>query len=169
MDPNIKMDDKARLQLQKMLKENDVLDQTKLIRELKHSAIMRKEVNILLDLLKEYPSDQDTIQMEGMIQCSFLFNYYTDLFNKIRKKEIDINILFKLIDVLEGIEEEKIDQHEGSYIVGTLLKKIYVDSALRKADMLDKQHESDGKEALPPPEPITISWKEFKHIKKAQN
>ena len=56
MDPNIKMDDKARLQLQKMLKENDVLDQTKLIRELKHSAIMRKEVNILLDLLKEYPS-----------------------------------------------------------------------------------------------------------------
>ena len=53
MDPNIKMDDKARLQLQKMLKENDVLDQTELIRELKHSAIMRKEVNILLDLLKD--------------------------------------------------------------------------------------------------------------------
>ena len=166
MDPNIKMDDKARLQLQKMLKENDVLDQTKLIRELKHSAIMRKEVNILLDLLKEYPSDQDTIQMEGMIQCSFLFNYYTDLFNKIRKSEIDITILFKLIDVLEGIEEKKIDQHEGSYIVGTLLKKIYVDSALRKADMLDKQHGSDEKESAPAPEPISISWKEYKHIKK---
>lgn len=166
MDPNIKMDDKARLQLQKMLKENDVLDQTELIRELKHSAIMRKEVNILLDLLKEYPNDPDTIQMEGMIQCSFLFNYYTDLFNKIRKKEIDITILFKLIDVLEGIEEKKIDQHEGSYIVGTLLKKIYVDSALRKADILDKQHGSDEKESAPAPEPISISWKEYKHIKK---
>lgn len=166
MDPNIKMDDKARLQLQKMLKENDVLDQTELIRELKHSAIMRKEVNILLDLLKEYPNDPDTIQMEGMIQCSFLFNYYTDLFNKIRKKEIDITILFKLIDVLEGIEEKKIDQHEGSYIVGTLLKKIYVDSALRKADILDKQHGSDEKESAPVPEPISISWKEYKHIKK---
>jgi hypothetical protein len=166
MDPNIKMDDKARLQLQKMLKENDVLDQTELIRELKHSAIMRKEVNILLELLKEYPNDPDTIQMEGMIQCSFLFNYYTDLFNKIRKKEIDITILFKLIDVLEGIEEKKIDQHEGSYIVGTLLKKIYVDSALRKADILDKQHGSDEKESAPAPEPISISWKEYKHIKK---
>jgi len=166
MDPNIKMDDKARHQLQKMLKENDVLDQTELIRELKHSAIMRKEVNILLELLKEYPNDPDTIQMEGMIQCSFLFNYYTDLFNKIRKKEIDITILFKLIDVLEGIEEKKIDQHEGSYIVGTLLKKIYVDSALRKADILDKQHGSDEKESAPAPEPISISWKEYKHIKK---
>ena len=113
MDPNIKMDDKARLQLQKMLKENDVLDQTELIRELKHSTIMRKEVNILLELLKEYPNDPDTIQMEGMIQCSFLFNYYTDLFNKIRKSEIDITILFKLIDVLEGIEEKKIDNMRG--------------------------------------------------------
>ena len=48
MDPNVKMDANARLQLQKMLKENDVLDQTELIRQLKHSTIFKKEVATLV-------------------------------------------------------------------------------------------------------------------------
>jgi hypothetical protein len=166
MDPNLKMDNNARLQLQKMLKENDVLDQTQLIRELKHSVIMKKEVITLLNLMKKYPSDPDSLHMEGMIECSFLFNYYTDLYNKLRKGEIDVKILFQFIEVLEGIEEGRIDQHEGSYIVGTLLKKIYVDSALKKADMLDQKY-GDGKETtIQAPEPLNVSWKEFKHIKK---
>ena len=168
MDPNIKMDNNARLQLQKMLKENDVLDQTQLIRELKHSVIMRKEVNTLLNLMKKYPSDPDSLHLEGMIECSFLFNYYTDLYNKLRKGEVEVRILFQFIDVLEGIEEGKLDQHEGSFIVGTLLKKIYVDSALKKADMLDQKYGTDQGASMPPPEPIQVSWKEFKHIRQTK-
>lgn len=35
------MDDKARLQLQKMIKANNVENQTELIRELKHSLYFR--------------------------------------------------------------------------------------------------------------------------------
>ena len=57
MDPNVKMGDKERLQLNNMLKENDVLNQTELIRELKHSVIFKKEVAMLLNLKKKYPSD----------------------------------------------------------------------------------------------------------------
>ena len=106
MDPNVRMDKNARLQLQKMLKENDVLDQTELIRELKHSVIMKKEVNTLLELRRKYPRDEEALNMEGMIECSFLFNYYTDLYNKIRKNEIDVRILFQFIEVLEKIEDE---------------------------------------------------------------
>jgi len=164
MDPNIKMDNNARLQLQKMLKENDVLDQTELIRELKHSEIMRREVNILVNLRKKYPNDEDSLNMEGMLECSFLFNYYSDLYNKIRKDEINLTILFQFIDVLERIEKGDIDQHEGSFIVGTLLKKIYVDSALKKAEKLDNKYGTE--ENIPAPEPVKISWKEFKHAKK---
>ena len=94
----------------------------------------------------------------------FLFNYYTDLYNKIRKNEIDVRILFQFIEVLEKIEDGILDQHEGSFMVGTLLKKIYVDSALKKADMLDeKNNEVDSK---PAPEPLKVSWKAFKHLKK---
>jgi len=164
MDPNIKMDNNARLQLQRMLKENDVLDQTELIRELKHSEIMRRDVNTLLKLRNKYPNDMETLNMEAMIDCSFLFNYYSDLYNKIRKDEINVTILFQFIDVLERIEKGLMDQHEGSFVVGTLLKKIYVDSALKKAAKLDSQY--GEQESEPAPEPVNISWKEFKHAKK---
>lgn len=166
MDPNVKMGDKERLQLNNMLKENDVLDQTSLIRELKHSVIFKKEVATLLNLKKKYPSDPEALNAEAMIECSFLFSYYTDLYNKIRKDEIDIKILYQFIDVLANIEEGKIDQHEGSFMVGTLLKKIYVDSALRKADMINQKHEEEAGEPEPVVEPIPISWKDFKNARK---
>ena len=46
-------------------------------------------------------------------------------------------ILFRSFDVLRDIEDGKIDQHEGAYEFGMLLKKIYVDSALKKAEKLN--------------------------------
>ena len=39
------MDEKQRLQLQNMIKTNNVEDQTQLIRDLKHSHIMKSEIN----------------------------------------------------------------------------------------------------------------------------
>lgn len=165
MDPNDIMGDKERLQLQKMLKEGDVLDQTELIRKLKHSVIMRKEIDTLIELKKTHGHDMEALNLECMINCSFLFNYYTDLYNKIRKDEIDMTILFQFIEVLEKIEDGKVDQHEGSFMVGSLLKKIYIDSALKKGDKLDQEH-TDSESRPPQKEAITVSWKEFKHLKK---
>ena len=119
----------------------------------------------MLNLKKKYPSDPEALNAEAMIECSFLFSYYTDLYNKIRKDEIDIKILYQFIDVLANIEEGKIDQHEGSFMVGTLLKKIYVDSALRKADMINQKYENEDGEPEPMVEPKPISWKEFKNAR----
>ena len=55
------MDDKARLQLQKMIKANDVEDQTELIRELKHSHLLQNDINNLIMLKAKYRNDQDKI------------------------------------------------------------------------------------------------------------
>jgi len=44
------MDDKARLQLQNMIKANNVEDQTTLIRDLKHSKILKNDIQTLLIL-----------------------------------------------------------------------------------------------------------------------
>ena len=71
-----------------------------------------------------------------MAQCEFLATYYTDIFNKIRKDNIDLAILEQVFAALEDIETGRCDQHEASFKVGTLLKKVYVDSALRAADKL---------------------------------
>ena len=153
------MDDKARLQLQKMIKANDVEDQTELIRELKHSHLLQNDINNLIMLKAKYRNDQDKINEEGMSECGFLFTYYTDIYNKIRKDEIDLKILNQFLNVLRRIEDGELDQHEGSFVIGTLLKEMYVDSALRKAAKLNENQEQ---EYVEPREVVNISWKDFK-------
>jgi hypothetical protein len=133
------MDDNQRLQLNRMIQENNVTDQTQLIRNLKHSQILRQNINDLIELKSLFFENSEQMHLEAVNKCNFLFTYYTDLYNKIRKDEIDIKILFQFLDVLKKIEDGKLDQHEGSFEVGTLLKKIYVDSALRKAEKLNKE------------------------------
>ena len=162
------MDDNARLKLQSMIKENNVEDQTDLIRDLKHSDILRKNVKKLIELKEKYSNDIENagFKAECMSDCSFLFMYYTDIYNKIRKDEIELRILFQFLDVLKEIEEGKLDQHEGSFKVGTLLKELYIDSALKKADKLDKEHASATEQAdtVVREEPLNVSWKQFKQI-----
>ena len=153
------MDDNARLQLQKMIKANDVEDMTGLIRELKHSILLRNEINILLKLMRDNKNSEDNLFEEASSKCSFLFTYYTDIFNKIRKNEISLTILFNFLDVLEKIEDGKLDQHEGSFEVGKLLKELYIDSALKKADKINGSYE---KELVVREEPINMSYSDFK-------
>lgn len=156
------MDDNQRLHLQKMIAVNNVEDQTGLIRELKHSHILRENVNNLVMLKAKHLDDHDALNLEAMTECNFLFTYYTDLYNKIRKDEIDLKILFQFIDVLRKIEDGQMDQHEGSFEVGMLLKKIYVDSALRKAEKLNATTGVVEPEYKGPQ--VDISWKQFKMI-----
>ena len=155
------MDDKQRLQLQNMIKANNVEDQTNFIRNLKHSQIIRNEVNNLIILKARFRGNDDKIHQEGVNECNFLFTYYTDIYNKVRKDEIDIGILNKFLDVLKRIEDGELDQHEGSFLVGTILKELYVDSALRKAEKLNDKEDRK-------PEPVKpdkdVSWKQFKKI-----
>ncbi len=157
------MDDNQRLQLQNMIKANNVEDQTEFIRNLKHSQVIRQDVNTMILLKAKYRGDDAKIHEECVNECNFLFTYYTDIYNKIRKDEIDIGILNKFLDVLKRIEDGELDQHEGSFLVGTILKELYVDSALKKADKLNENEE-------PRPEPIkpqqNVSWKQFKKLNK---
>jgi hypothetical protein len=158
------MDDNQRLHLQKMIAVNNVEDQTGLIRELKHSHILRDNVNNLVMLKAKYFDEPEALHLEAMAECNFLFTYYTDLYNKIRKDEIDLKILFQFIDVLRKIEDGEMDQHEGSFEVGLLLKKIYVDSALRKAEKLNAVTGVVEPEYKGPQ--VDISWKQYKMMHK---
>ena len=157
------MDDKQRLQLQNMIRVNNVEDQSCLIRNLKHSQIIRSEVNNMIMIKAKFRGNETKINEECINECSFLFTYYTDIYNKLKKDEINIIILNKLLDVLKRIEDEELDQHEGSFLVGTILKELYIDSALKKAEKLNVNEESREK---PKRAENNISWKEFKRINK---
>ena len=151
------MDDTARLKLQEMIKANNVTDQTETIRTLKHSGTLRENVQTMILLKNKYKNDLAKLNEEASRECYFLYSNYTDIYNKIKKDEINLVILFQFLDVLDKIERGELDQHEGSFEVGTLLKKIYVDSALRKADKLNDARVETQQNAG-----SSITWKQFK-------
>jgi hypothetical protein len=160
------MDDKQRLQLANMIKANNVEDQTELIRNLKHSQVLRNEVNNMILIKAKYRNDESKMNEECVNECGFLYTYYTDIFNRVKKDEIDIGILNKFFDVLRQIEEGELDQHEGSFLIGTILKELYIDSAIKKSEKMDeKEKETEQRPEIKKAE-NNISWKQFKAMKK---
>ena len=111
-----KMSNQERLKLNEMLKANDVEDQTKNIRKLRHSKKIRQDIEIMQRFRQKYQRLYQTnrTQYENMLsnQCNFLFTNYTDIYNKVKKDELDLTILAKFISVLERIENSEIDQHK---------------------------------------------------------
>lgn len=153
-----------RLQLQQMIKANDVEDKTGLIRTTKHSEQIRAEVKKLHELKKKHaelaksdPTELDNICISN---CSFLFERYTDIYNKVFKDEIDLNILDKFLDALKDIEDGNADQHEASVKVGKYLKELYVDSALKKTEKNDLKAAEENDTSST--EPVEVSWQEYK-------
>jgi hypothetical protein len=148
-----------------MIDANNVQDCTDEIRSKKHSQPIRDDVTRLIALKKKYsrlaqsnPNQFDTMCVS---QCSFLFNHYMDIFNKVKKDEMNLEILHQLLDVLKQIEDGNLDQHAGAFAVGKLLKAMYIDSALLKADKIDKK---SGKkmEVSKPQKEKKITWAEYK-------
>ena len=164
MDFNL--NDAERINLQKMIKTNDAEDFTELIRKEKHSDIIKEEVETLLTIKKDFTrlakSNPESFDKLCISRCQFLFNRYTDIFNKVKKNQIDLSILANFLVVLKQIEDGDINQHEGSVAVGRLLKKLYIDSAIKVGDQLDKKHEKHKKYGKPQPKPNNLSWKEYK-------
>lgn len=166
------MDDAARLKLQSILEKDDgVVDQTQLIRKLQHSHILRDNIDTLLEIKERCGNDSATVLLEGMNECGFLHKYYTDIFNKIMNDEIDVAMLNRFLDILQKIENNEVDQHEGSFEVGTILKEMYVDSALKKSKKLEEAHgasaESVPEVAVRTPS-VSITYAEFKAMQQQQ-
>ena len=126
------MDANQRLKLQEMITENNVVDNTHLIRMYKHSQRIRDDVTTMATLKRDYGRlSRDKFETLCASRCSFLFERYPELYNKIMRQEIDMAILDKVLTSLKRVEDSQLDQHEASFEVGTLLRKMYVDSALR--------------------------------------
>jgi len=158
------MDDKQRLNLQEMIKAYDADDNTSKIRQLKHSRLIRDEVEKMVNLKKKYNrmATFETKKFERIVisHCNFLWTNYTNIFNRIMKDELNLNILRKFIDTLREVEDGQLDQHEASVKVGEVLKQLYIDSALQREKKLDVE----GKKRAPKhKKPVNnISWAKFK-------
>tara|TARA_Y100000816_G_scaffold208016_1_gene153865 strand:- start:2907 stop:3368 length:462 start_codon:yes stop_codon:yes gene_type:complete len=151
------MNDFERLKLQEMIKTNDVEDQTNKIRKLKHSEKIKSDV----EKMKKLKTQETHVNLRSRCQteCYFLFSNYTDIFNKLIKDEIDVTLLETFISILKKIELGEIDQHEGSYQVGKVLKNIYIDSALKRSSNLSTEEEPVEKRVSK-----VITWRDYKKM-----
>lgn len=155
------LDEKTRLNFEKMMKEEGVENNTSKIRNLKHSKKIRAQVKEMINIKNKY-ARLDTNLMDKMIQskCIWLYENYSNLYIKLKKNQLNLQILNSFLTTLSEIEDGKLDQHEGSVKVGQLLKKLYIDSALKnKKQMEDKDKKRKKKEFK---KPKKMSWKEFK-------
>ena len=155
------MDNNQKILLKKLINENNIEDQTENIRTLKHSSLIKQDI-INFNILKQkntelYLEKPDEFNDLCRRECNFLFTNYTDIYHKIRKGTIDLNMFGYFLQVLEQIENGDLDQHNASFKIGSLLKEIYVDSALREGDLLDKQNPQQEKV-----KGKNISWKQYK-------
>ena len=150
-----KITSQEKLDLKKLLRESDAQDNTEYIRRVKHSVKIRDDIRTL-DRLKKteselYKTNPEKFEEMAKIKAIFLFENYHDLFKKVLIDELDLEIMSRLLAVLKLIEDGNVDQHEGSVMVGKILKELYVDSALKKCKKLDE--EQAEKELEEPKEP----------------
>ena len=153
------MDDQQRLVLQEMITKNNVQDNTDKIRTLKHSSQIRKDVANICNIKRKVKSKNfKTLDKECIRKCGFLFRYYPNIYNKLLKDELNIQILYRFLDALQSIEDGTRDQHEASYEIGMLLRQLYIE---KKIDM---SKEKSSKSSQPIRKSKKISYEEFKKM-----
>lgn len=158
------MNNSESLQLKKMINENNVNDYTNDIREKKHSDLIRNDVTKMIELKRKYfrlaQSNPNQFNNILIMQCGFLFKNYTDIFNKVKKDEMNLETLWTLLNILKQIEDGNIDQHLASFQVGKLLKKIYIDGVILKENKNSRKQKIKKK----PVKNKKISWEEYKNL-----
>lgn len=162
------LSDKDRLNLQNMVKSYGADDNTKKIRELKHSKKIKESVEVFINLKKKYNriylNDKKKFDKLASSHCNFLWVNYTNIYNRLLKDELNLNILLAFINKLKEIEDGDVDQHEASVDIGKILKKMYVDSALKHEKNYEKQEIKNGNmKKIKEKKPVrNISWAKFK-------
>jgi hypothetical protein len=148
------MNEEQRLQLNELMKANNTVDNTELIRDLRHSKKIRKCVEAIEAIKIDHPgADLKEIDSLCMEAAGFLFRNYTVIYNKIIRNQLDIHTLYIFLDKLKDIENGKLTQQDAAYDIGMLLRNMYVDPRLKDMEEKKEPEYKKGKD---------ISWSDFK-------
>lgn len=142
------MDATQKLQLNEMMKQNNTVDNTHLIRELKHSSLLRENVERMIEIKRTVDDETDRAK-QCEKECYFLYEKYTQLYHRLYKNKVDMSILNVFLQILSKIENGECTQQEASFEIGTLLKNMYVDPELKKNEKTFKLSKN-------------IQWQEYK-------
>jgi hypothetical protein len=141
------MNDSQKLQLHELMKKNNTVDNTQLIRDLKHSTLLRDNIERMINLKNTV--DESELSKRCEQECYFLYEKYTALYHRLYKNRVDLSVLNTFLNVLAKIENGVCTQQEASFEIGTLLKHMYVDPELKKKEPVFKESKN-------------IQWQEYK-------
>lgn len=160
---DFKIDDETRLNFDNMLKESGASDNTTKIRQLKHSDKIREQVTLMMEIKKKYPKlKKETKDRMIESKCTWLWKNYMNIYNKLKKDELNLNILHNFLSTLKQIEDGFLDQHEASVKIGKILKELYVDSAMQQQK---KREDAEKKRKKRKGNPVKkLSWNEYKKM-----
>lgn len=154
------MNKDERKKLDEIIKKNNVQDNTEKIQTLKHSKLIRQAVAQIRNVKRRVKTkDFKVLDRECMKHCGFLFTHYPNIYNKLLKDEIDIQILYTFLDSLQEIEDGKKTQHEASYDIGMLLRKLYVE---KKVDIHSDPNKPKKNKTRQQASAKKISYEDFK-------
>ena len=160
------------LKLSQMINESGCGDNTDTIRALKHSVMIRDEIRKMesfkITHLSLKASEPELYLDNARRECFFLYQHYTDIFQRILDDKLDLVIMSRVLTILKMIEDNTIDQHEGSVLVGKLLKEMYIDSAIQMKDAAERSGGGgdDNSENQSPSPHLSVSWNEFKQLQR---
>lgn len=154
------------LNLNKLISEYDAEDNTAQIRKLKHSPLIFADIQKMETLKKSHAAlrseNPDAFRDLVIEHTQFLFNNYGNIFNRLLNDEMDLDIMGKFLVILRMIEDGRCNQHEGSVAIGKLLKELYLDSAVRVGENLDKKYQEEAANTVEPEvEARPISWQQW--------
>lgn len=151
------------LNMKALMESDDYVNNTEKIRTVKHSEDILLDIGKICELKQSHPKmkivEEDKFKHLCQTSCPFLYNNYTDIFNKVVNDELDLKMMVNFVKYLKQIEEGTLDQYDASVKIGTILKDMYVDSAMRKGVKLDEANATEAKQFV---EPKKLSWAEFK-------
>ena len=159
------LNENERLDLKKMVNKAEAKDMTERIRKLKHSKLIKNDVNKIINMKLKYSRLKKNMLNDMAIkQCNFLFTNYTNIFNKLLNDSIDVKLLDKFLGILNKIEMGEYNQHEASVLVGKVLKEIYIDSAIKEQTKYENSSKMN-KNIKRNRKNVKISWSEYKQLK----
>ena len=171
------MNKQQRAELSELLEKNQVVDNTEMIRQLKHSGIIKQNVGNLLRLMQAFPDKGEPLHLAAKDQCSFLYTYYQELYQKIVAEELELSVLFRMLRSLEQIENGDMDQHDAAYSTGQYLLQHYAGHIIdggNKGIMVpkdtscerdDNNNDDSATTAVKTTSVTSYSWHDFKREK----
>jgi len=162
------MNPSDRLDLKKLMKagEHDYVDNTDGIRRLKHSDLIAADMKKMEELKKSHASmrasSPDDFASLCQNKCSFLFNAYTDIYNRLLKDQLDVNLMLEALRTLKQVETGKINQQEGSIHMGKLFYKVFVSNAIKHEDAANIPESTTTSASTEKVEENKITWREYK-------